>query len=221
VLLVGGTGLHLRAIIDDLQPPPPFPQHRADLDANPDTASLYARLAALDPAAAAKMEPTNRRRIIRALEVCLGTGRPFSSFGPGLTAHPAVPYLLVALQWPRLLLDARIAARYEAQMAAGFLDEVRRLAGAPQPLSGTARQALGYRELLGHLAGEATLDEALDLARVRTRQFARRQERWFRRDPRIRWWPLAGGSSEVDPQLNPVEVAQALLEEWMHPTTES
>ena len=91
----------------------------------------------------------------------------------------------VALRWDRTDLDVRIAARYEQQMAEGFLDEVRWL--AQQAPSRTAKQALGYRELLMHIAGECSLEEALDLAITRTRQFARRQERWFRRDPRILW----------------------------------
>ncbi len=184
-VLVGGTGLYLRAVIDDLEIPGRFPEVLAALDAEADTALLHGRLAGLDPVAAGRMEPTNRRRILRALEVTVGSGRPFSSFGPGLETYPETPFVQVALRWPRPELDARIAARYDQQMADGFLDEVRRL--AEQSPSRTATQALGYRELLEHVAGERTLDEALDLAVTRTRQFARRQERWFRRDPRIEW----------------------------------
>jgi tRNA dimethylallyltransferase len=95
------------------------------------------------------------------------------------------PFVQIALRWPRETLDQRIAARYERQMADGFLDEVRALSALGP--SRTAAQALGYRELLAHLAGECTLDEALERAIVRTRRFARRQERWFRRDPRLQW----------------------------------
>ncbi|MEO0492350.1 MAG: tRNA (adenosine(37)-N6)-dimethylallyltransferase MiaA [Actinomycetota bacterium] len=184
-VLVGGTGLYLRAVIDDLEIPGQFPAVLADLEADPDTEALHARLTALDPTAAARMEPTNRRRVLRALEVTLGSGRPFSSFGPGLDTYDDAEFFQVALRWERADLDARIAARYEQQMADGFLAEVRRL--AEQAPSRTASQALGYRELLAHVAGECTLDEALDLAITRTRQFARRQQRWFRRDPRIHW----------------------------------
>ena len=184
-ILVGGTGLYLRAVIDDLEIPGQFPDTAAELETEPDTAALHRRLADLDPTAAARMEPTNRRRVVRALEVTIGSGRPFSSYGPGLEAYPPTPFVQVALRWPRETLDERIAARYEQQMAEGFLDEVRWL--AERNPSRTATQALGYRELLAHLRGETSLDEALDLAITRTRQFARRQERWFRRDPRITW----------------------------------
>lgn len=184
-ILVGGTGLYLRAVIDDLEIPGQFLDVRAELDAEADTEALHARLETLDPVAAARMEPSNRRRVLRALEVTVGSGRPFSSYGPGLEVYPPTPFLQVALRWPRPELDARIEARYAEQMADGFLDEVRWLAG--QQPSRTATQALGYRELLAHVAGDTTLEEALALAVTRTRQFARRQERWFRRDPRIHW----------------------------------
>ncbi len=186
-LLVGGTALYLRAVVDDLTLPGRYPDVRAELDADPDTEGLHARLASLDPVAAGRMEPTNRRRIVRALEVTLGSGRPFSDFGPGLDTHPPTPFHLVALRWDRRVLDERIAERYRRQMAEGFLDEVRRLVSGPRPMSRSASQALGYKELAAHLAGELSLDDALDLAVRRTRRFARRQERWMRRDPRIRW----------------------------------
>lgn len=184
-VLVGGTGLYLRAVVDDLDIPGRFPEVRAALDAEPDTEALHRRLAELDPVAADRMEPTNRRRVLRALEVTLGSGRPFSSHGPGLEHYGPTPYVQIALRWPRDVLDERIAARYDRQLADGFLDEVRSLAALGP--SHTAAQALGYRELLAHVAGECTLDEAVETAVVRTRRFARRQERWFRRDPRITW----------------------------------
>ena len=205
-LLVGGTALYLRAVVDDLTLPGRYPDVRAELDADPDTEGLHARLAALDPVAAGRMEPTNRRRIVRALEVTLGSGRPFSDFGPGLDTHPPTPFRLVALRWDRRVLDERIAERYRRQMADGFLDEVRRLVDAPRPMSRSASQALGYKELAAHLAGELSLDDALDLAVRRTRRFARRQERWMRRDPRIRWVEV-----EHDP-LAHVEEVRLLLD---------
>jgi len=206
-LLVGGTALYLRAVVDDLTLPGQYPDVRAALEAEPDTPVLHARLAELDPAAAARMEPTNRRRVVRALEVALGSGRPFSSFGPGLDQHPPTPFRLVALRWPWEALDARIHARYDVQLAAGFLDEVRRLTTAERPLSRTAAQALGYKELAAHLAGECSLDEALELARTRTRRFARRQQKWFRRDPRIAWVDVDG-----DP-LGALDPVRHLLDE--------
>jgi len=186
-VLVGGTGLYLRAVLDELAIPGRYPEVRAELDAEPDTARLHARLAHLDPVAAARMEPTNRRRVVRALEVTLGSGRPFSSYGPGLDTYPPTRYRLVGLAVSREVLDARIAERVGRQLAAGWLDEVRRLAARPEGLSRTAAQALGYRELLDHLGGGCSLEEAVERTVSRTRRFARRQQRWFRRDPRIEW----------------------------------
>jgi tRNA dimethylallyltransferase len=186
-LLVGGTGLYLQAAVDDLQIPGRFPKVRAELEADADTAALHTRLVALDPVAASRMEPTNRRRVIRALEVTLGSGRPFSSYGPGLDAYPPTRVRLVGLRLPRAVLDERIAARVDRQLADGFVDEVAALLARPGGLSTTAAQALGYRELAAHLRGSCTLDEAVDQIVTRTRRFARRQERWFRRDPRITW----------------------------------
>jgi tRNA dimethylallyltransferase len=189
-LLVGGTALHLRAVVDDLTIPGQWPEVRAELEAAVAAAGpepLHDRLRDLDPAAAARMEPTNTRRIVRALEVTLGSGRPFSAYGPGLDTHPPTPFRLVGVALPSEVVAERIEERYQQQLAAGFLDEVRALRDRPAGLSRTARQALGYRELLAHLDGELELDGAVDLAVRRTRRFARRQRVWFRRDPRIRW----------------------------------
>jgi tRNA dimethylallyltransferase len=186
-LLVGGTGLYLRAVVDDLAVPGQFPAVRAELESEADTAALHRRLVALDPVAAGRMEPTNRRRVVRALEVTLGSGRPFSSYGPGLEAYPPTRFALVGVALPHEVVARRIEHRYREQMAAGFLHEVRGLLAAPGGMSRTARQALGYAELIDHLTGERDLDEAVELAVRRTRRFARRQGSWFRRDPRIGW----------------------------------
>ena len=194
-VLVGGTGLYVRAVIDDLRIPGRYPQIRAALEADPDTAALHRRLNGLDPVAAARMTASNRRRVIRALEVTLGSGQPFSSYGPGLEHHPVTRFAQVGLSSDRATLDARIAARYRQQLADGFLDEVRALAG--QPISRSAAQALGYKELLAHVRGETTLDEALELAVRRTRRFARRQQRWFLRDPRIHWLQAPASAHDV------------------------
>ena len=194
-VLVGGTGLYVRAVIDNLRIPERYPDVRGELEAEPDDEALHRRLVELDPTAASRMEPTNRRRVVRALEVTIGSGRPFSSYGPGLSHYPPASFVQVGLRWDRERLDERIAARYQRQMAGGFLDEVRALAG--RPISRTAAQALGYKELLAHLRGEATLEEALDSAIARTRRFARRQERWFRRDPRIRWLDAPASPGDV------------------------
>jgi tRNA dimethylallyltransferase len=186
-LLVGGTGLYLRAVVDDLAVPGRFPETRAELEADPDTPALHRRLAELDPLAASRMEPTNRRRVVRALEVTLGSGRRFSSYGPGLDAYPPTRFHQVGVALPHEVVARRIEERYRAQMAAGFLDETRALLAAPGGMSRTARQALGYAELIEHLEEGLALDEALDVAVRRTRRFARRQRSWFRRDPRVRW----------------------------------
>ena len=209
-LLVGGTGLYLRAVVDDLDIPGRYPEILSDLEGEPDTEVLHRRLLEADPDAAGRMEPTNRRRVLRALEVTLGSGRRFSSFGPGLEQFPRVAFVQRALAIPRASIDARIEQRYARQMADGFLDEVVALAGRPEGLSRTAGQALGYRELLAHVAGTCSLQEALDSAALRTRQFARRQERWFRRDPRIRWVeaPSDGGFH------NHMATVAALLEDF-------
>ncbi len=184
-LLVGGTGLYVRAVVDRLEPPGEWPELRADLEHDSDTHALHERLRGLDPRAATKTTPANRRRILRALEVTLGSGKPFSSFGPGLDTYPSTDVPQIGLRVSRPVLAARIEARLHAQMDAGFLDEVRTLAG--RQLSRTAGQALGYRELHSHLQGRYSLTQAVELAITRTRQFAVRQERWFRRDPRVRW----------------------------------
>ena len=208
-LLVGGTGLYLQAVVDGLAVPGEWPAVRAELEAAATTpagaAGLHRRLAELDPAAAARMEPTNHRRIVRALEVTVGSGRAFSSFGPGLDAYPPTTFRLVGLALPREVVEARIVQRLDSQLAAGFVDEVRALASAPEPLSRTARQALGYRELLSHLDGRCALDDAVAETARRTRAFGRRQRAWFRRDPRITW---------MDADTNPLAVLPVLLGSW-------
>ena len=204
-LLVGGTGLYLRAVVDRLRVPGEFPVVRTELEAEAaatGTEGLHRRLAAVDPPAAARIEPSNRRRVVRALEVTLGSGRPFSSFGPGLKEYGPTPFRMAGVWLPRDVVSARIATRLRTQVAAGFVDEARSLAAS---LSATARQALGYKELLEHLEGRATLDAAIDAAIGRTRAFARRQRMWFRRDPRITW--LAAGE-------DPLALLPTLLGNW-------
>ena len=186
-LVVAGTGLYLTALIDDLEFPGEFPGVRAELEREPHTAALFARLGRLDPVSAERIEPTNRRRIIRALEVCIGSGAPFSATGPGTGAYPDNGVVQIGIKWDRDVLARRIEERVRRMMDAGFLDEVRRLLSGP-PMSRTASQALGYAELSEHLRGRTTIGEAVAAIVTHTRQFAVRQERWFRRDPRIRWF---------------------------------
>lgn len=184
-ILVGGTGLYHRAVIDDFDLPGEWPDVRAEIEREADTAALHARLMQLDPAGSAKMEPTNRRRVLRALEVTIGSGRAFSSFGPGVDTYPPSPVVQLGLRWDRDVLTARIARRVRQMVDDGFLGEVERLAVVG--FSRTSSQALGYREMLAVIDGSMSQDEAIAATITRTRQFAVRQERWFRRDPRVRW----------------------------------
>lgn len=204
-IVVGGTGLYVQAVVDDLDLPGRFPDVVAELELEPDTAALHRRLAGLDPAAADRIEPTNRRRTLRALEVTLGSGRRFSDHGPGLTAHPETPFVLVGVRPTRDQLEPRIRARVHAQLAQGWLDEVRELRARPLGWSRTAAQALGYAELAAHLDGATDLDDAVEAIVVRTRQFAVRQLRWFGRDPRISWF-------DVDPDAE--RLAERVVSRW-------
>jgi tRNA dimethylallyltransferase len=213
-LLVGGTGLYLRAVVDDLDVPGRFPEARGEIEAEPDTVALHRRLTELDPVAAGRMEPTNRRRVVRALEVTVGSGRPFSSYGPGLDTYPPSRFHLVGVDLAHEVVAARVEARYRGQMADGFLAEVRGLLADPRGLSRTARQALGYRELITHLEGEVALEDALDLAVRRTRRFARRQASWFRRDPRIRWLPGDDPATLVDRLADELRAADTTPADW-------
>jgi tRNA dimethylallyltransferase len=140
------------------------------------------------------MEPSNRRRVVRALEVTLGSGRRFSEFGPGLEAYPATGVVQIGLERAPGHIDRRIADRFAAMVDAGLVDEVQALAARPRGMSRTARQALGYREILAHVEEGVPLADCLEEAVRRTRQFARRQASWFRRDPRIAW---AGSPAEA------------------------
>ncbi|MFM7069873.1 MAG: tRNA (adenosine(37)-N6)-dimethylallyltransferase MiaA [Actinomycetes bacterium] len=197
VVFVGGTGLYVRALVDRLEAPGQYPDVAAALHAEPDTAVLYQRLLELDPVAAGRMESTNRRRIVRALEVTIGSGRPFSSFGPGLTEYPATNVLQIGLSVDRSDLSRRITARLQSQLERGFLDEVAALRSRPDRWSRTAAQALGYAELAAYLDGECTLDDAIERTVQRTRQLAVRQDRWFRRDPRIVWMEADSGAQRL------------------------
>lgn len=202
-ILVGGTGLYHRAVIDGLDMPGEWPAIRSRLQSEAERAgasALHARLAERDPAAAAKIDPNNTRRIVRALEVCEGSGRRFSSFGPGLDTYPPSPVTQIGLRWDRAVLTERIELRVHEMIESGLLGEVRALAATG--LSKTAAQALGYKELLAHIEGTITLDEAVEQVILRTRQFAVRQLRWFQRDPRVRW---------VDIEHDPVAEASTIV----------
>ncbi len=187
-VLAGGSGLYVRAALDDLDFPGTDPGIRARLEeelARAGAAALHARLAALDPAAAGAILPGNGRRIVRALEVIELSGRPFTATMPAYQENR--PAVQLGLALPRPELDRRIAARVDRMWQAGLDAEVRSLAAQGLRDGQTARRALGYQQLLRYLDGEWTLDEARLETIKATRRFARRQESWFRRDPRVRW----------------------------------
>ncbi len=194
-LLVGGSGLYFHAVVDEFVFPPTDATVRARLEAEAaetGLAALYRRLAERDPEAARRIQPANLRRIVRALEVIELTGRRFSSFREAMD-QPVSRYRLTVLgldPGPELL-RARAAERVASMAAAGLVDEVRLL--ATRTLSRTARQALGYKELLDALGRGTPVGAALDEVIARTRSYARRQLAWFRRDARVRWGTLPPG----------------------------
>jgi tRNA dimethylallyltransferase len=186
-LLVGGSGLYLRAVIDDLRFPPTSPEVRASLEEELETVGvdgLYERLQALDPVAAAKIEAANGRRTVRALEVIALTGRPFSENASWETYESIYDVDIVGLERPRDDLFARIDRRVDEMLDRGLIQEARSLAAAG--MSRTARQALGYRQVL-EAPSESSKEQIGAAIISATKRFARRQEAWFRADPRITW----------------------------------
>ena len=199
--LVGGSGLYFRAAVDELEFPGTDPVLRRQVEAEAATLGsekLHARLAGFDLQAASRMEPTNLRRIVRALEVAALTGRPFSSFASGWDDYPADRVRAAGVLVPSETLRARIQQRARRMLEGGLLDETRRLLDrGAEPLL-TASQAIGYAEAAQHLAGRITLDEAFETIVRRTKALARRQMAWFRRDPRIRWFEAGSAMEAVD-----------------------
>jgi tRNA dimethylallyltransferase len=202
-LLVGGSGLYFRAVVDELTFPPEDPVVRASLEAEADDLGaddLYRRLAATDPVAAARIEPGNVRRIIRALEVTAISGAPFSSFAAAWDRYDASRVRAAGIRIERDVLSRRIGERVLAMLERGWLDEVRGLMERGFGAWLTATQAIGYAEIADHLDGGMSLDEAAERTVRRTKELARRQEAWFRRDPRIRWFDAGseGAAAVVD-----------------------
>jgi tRNA dimethylallyltransferase len=189
-VLVGGSGLYVRAALDHLEFPGTDPVVRARLEeelAAEGPGVLHARLGERDPKAAEAILPSNGRRIVRALEVIEITGRPFTATMPEHRyRYEAVQ---IGLTVPRPELDERIALRVERMWEAGLVDEVRKLEGEGLRDGLTAGRALGYAQVLRFLAGEWTEEQAKEETVRATRRFARRQESWFRRDPRVHWLP--------------------------------
>jgi tRNA dimethylallyltransferase len=213
-VLAGGSGLYLRAALDNLEFPGTDPAVRDRLETELATAgpgALHARLAALDPAAAAAILPSNARRIVRALEVIEVAGRPFAAVLPRYESR--YPVVQIGLRVDRAELDRRIAERTERMWREGLVDEVATLERAGLREGRTASRALGYAQVLRFLAGETTQDEARAQTILATRRFARRQEAWFRRDPRVIW--LAAGTRDTDALLG-----EALAACGRHPDTD-
>ena len=194
-ILAGGSGLYLRAALDDLNFPGTDPAVRARLEQELDRrgpGALHDRLATLDPAAARGILPSNGRRIVRALEVIEVSGQPFTATLPHYeSVYPAVQ---IGLRVPRAELDERIAERVARMWQAGFVAEVRHLETAGLRTGRTASRALGYAQVLRYLAGDWTGPLAREETVKATRRFARRQEAWFRRDPRVTWLDAGHGA---------------------------
>jgi tRNA dimethylallyltransferase len=191
-VLVGGSGLYVRAVLEEFSFPGTDAALRAEFEAElaaHGPAPLYERLRAVDPVAASRILPSNGRRIVRALEVVTLTGGPFTATLPAPT--PVYPALQLGVDLDTAKLDVRIDARVDAMWAAGLVDEVRTLDARGLRDGRTASRALGYQQVLRHLAGECTEPDAkVETARA-TRRFVRRQRSWFRRDERDHW--LDGG----------------------------
>jgi tRNA dimethylallyltransferase len=197
-VVVGGSGLYVRALLGDLNFPGTDPALRARLEhelAEHGAAALHARLRERDAEAAATILTSNVRRVVRALEVVELTGRPFSM---SMASYAPVDAVQVGLRVPRPVLDERIERRVERMWQQGFVEEVRRLASAGLREGATASRALGYAQVLRHLAGECTQDEARAETVQTTRRFVRRQETWFRRDPRVVWLEATEDGETVD-----------------------
>jgi tRNA dimethylallyltransferase len=190
-VLVGGSALYTRAVVDRFEFPGHDPDVRRELEAElagSGPRALHDRLAGIDPEAAARILPDNGRRIVRALEVVAITGRPFSARLPEHEyADPRTVQIGVDID--RGTLDARIERRVREMFEAGFVDEVRRLLDAGLSEGRTARTAIGYREVASYLTGDLTLEEAVEATATATRRFSRRQDSWFRKDPRVLWVP--------------------------------
>jgi len=187
-VLVGGSGLYVRAALDHLEIPPTDPAVRARLESEATdhgTEALYARLAQADPDAAQAIERNNTRRVVRALEVIELTGRPFSATMP--SREYVRPTVAIGLELPRPVLDARIDARVRRMWSQGLIEEVRALEQVGLRGGRTASRAIGYAQALGQIDGDLTEEEALAQTATLTRKLARRQESWFRPDPRITW----------------------------------
>ena len=219
VLFVGGTALYLKSLLRGVNSGPPadwkLRQELEELARIEGPEALHARLQKVDPTAAKKWHANDIRRTIRALEVHAVTGLPISSYQQHFEqGRPAAECRVFVLNWPREQLEERMRRRVDAMFAAGLVDEVRELVGncewgvgneRADTLGRTARQAVGYREVLSHFRGELSLPAAIDLVKLRTRQFAKRQLTWFRGLSECRW---VGVSEPLDPTETARQIAE-------------
>lgn len=190
VVVVGGSGLYISAILENLEFPGTDPQIRASVEALAEhigAASLHERLAQLDPAAAMAIQPGNTRRVVRALEVIEITGKPFTANLPRQSESPYPHAIRIGIQADRQILDLRIEKRVELMWEMGFVEEVRKLERMGLREGKTAQRSLGYGQILRALDGEISLEAAKDETIKATRKFARRQNTWFARDTAISW----------------------------------
>ena len=190
-LLVGGSGLYFRAVVDDLEFPGTESETRGSLEGEAAALGperMHRRLAEMDPLAASKIDPANVRRTVRALEVAAITGSPFSSYAAAWESYPPERVRVAGFALTPEELSRRVGARVQEMLAAGWLDEVEKLVAGGFGGWLTSSQAIGYAELARHLEHELSLEDAVQQTVKRTRNLARRQMAWFRRDPRIRWF---------------------------------
>ena len=191
-IIAGGSGLYVRALTDGLDFPGTAPAVRTRLTECAEregTPALYAELVRLDPVAAERIEASNTRRIVRALEVIEITGRPFSASLPRY--EDVAPTVHIALRCERRLLDARINARAHAMFERGLVEEVETLIDQGLRQGETASRAIGYSQALAVIDGTMSVPEAIASTALATRQLASRQIKWFRRDPRVQWIDVA------------------------------
>lgn len=208
-ILVGGSGLYVRAALDDIEFPPTDPAARSRLEeraAREGPEALHRELAETDPEAARTIGHHDTRRIVRALEVGQLTGRPFAAFLPR-PRYLDPGTLQLGLRLERPLLHARIAARVQAMVEQGLLEEIRTLRGRGLDQGLTARRAIGYEQGLAVLAGTMACPEAIEGTITGTRRLVRKQDTWFRRDERVHWLDAALGAELVEHALPWIESA--------------
>ena len=213
-IVVGGTGLYVRPLTATLSlpPVPPNPTLRARLTAEAQELgpqALHARLAGIDPMAAARIQPADTRRIVRALEVWETTGRPLSEFHTpeGVHGIPKPGSFTIGIDRPRPTLYQRIESRVDSMLASGFLDEVRSLLDAGWDPASKSLSSLGYRHLIQYLVGETPWEQAVEELKRDTRRYAKRQLAWFRNDPSVHW---VGVDDDEDPGV----VAGRIVDHW-------